>query len=166
MIDDFVAFAAARSRDAFATACPYPFLVGEAVLHQPRSGRTMTFESGSTVNADESGLAKAERARRLVLPVRKTQSTFASMITIGRTRNNDVVISDIMISKFHAFFRHDGSGWSIADAGSQNGTRLSDRILPPKGAGERVRSGDLIHFAQLAFRFLEAGDCWTALRSH
>src|ERR1700761_7231244 len=43
--------------------------------------------------------------RPLVLPLRKVQSTFPSMITIGRTDNNDLVVADEQISKFHAFFR-------------------------------------------------------------
>src|SRR3954466_1649933 len=44
-------------------------------------------------------------ARPLVLPLRKVQSTFPSMITVGRTENNDLVIPDEQVSKFHAFFR-------------------------------------------------------------
>ena len=35
----------------------------------------------------------------------KVQEQFPSMIMLGRTTNNDIVVGDTSISKFHAFFR-------------------------------------------------------------
>ena len=71
----------------------------------------------------------------VVLPVRKVQSTFPSMITVGRARNNDIVVPDALVSKFHAFFRQlDDGEWGLADAGSANGTKLGEVELAPKGA--------------------------------
>lgn len=166
MTPDYAELAATQTREAFAAAFAHPFLVGEAVLRQPRPGRTMTFESGSTINAGEEMLARGAEGRRLVLPVRKSHVTFPSMITVGRTKSNDVVIADVAISKFHAFFRIVDDHHELADAGSQNGTRIGERLLPPKGQAVRVRSGDVIHFAQLRFRFLDAAACWDALRTH
>jgi hypothetical protein len=165
MVQDFIALAATRTRDQFVAGFPHPFLVGEGMLREARSG-ARTFESGRTVSADEQKLARAGRVGQLVLPVCKNQSTFPSMITIGRTKNNDVVVPDVLISKLHAFFRLVGGRHELADAGSQNGTRVGDTLLPPKGPGVRVRSGDVVCFAQLRFRFLDAAACWEALRAH
>jgi hypothetical protein len=162
---DFVQLAATQTRESFIADWPYPFLVGEAALRKPRTGRTLMFESGSTVAADEQALGKRE-IEQLVLPVRKTHVTFPSMITVGRTKNNDIVLSDVLISKFHAFFRIVDDHHELADAGSQNGTRIGETTLVPKGPAIRVRSGDVIHFAQLRFRFLDAAACWEALRTH
>jgi hypothetical protein len=165
-MEDFVQLAATHSRESFVAAFRHPFIVGEGALTQPVRGRTLMFESGSTVSSDEEGLAKRDHARRLVLAVRKVHSTFPSMITVGRTRNNDVVIADALISKFHAFFRLVDDHHELADAGSQNGTRINDQTLTPKGPAVRVRSGDVIHFAQLRFRFVDAAACWQVLRAH
>jgi hypothetical protein len=166
MTDDFVQLAANHSRESFVAAFPHPFLVGEAVLRQPRSGRASSFEAGSTFNTDEHKLARGDLARRLVLPVRKSHVTFPSMITVGRTRNNDVVIADVGISKFHAFFRLVDGNHELADAGSQNGTRVGEHVLVQKGPGLRLHPGDVIHFAQLRFRFLDAAMAWAELRTH
>jgi pSer/pThr/pTyr-binding forkhead associated (FHA) protein len=164
--DDIAELAAARSRDAFVAAYPHPFLVGDDALRQPRAGRPQMFESGNTFTSNERALATRDQRRRLVLPVRKTHVTFPSMITVGRTKNNDVVIADALMSKFHAFFRIVDDHHELADAGSQNGTRIGDRLLEPKGPAVRVRSGDVILFAQLRFRFVDAAACWDALRAH
>lgn len=165
MAHDFVQLAVTHTRESFVAEWPHPFLVGEAVLHKPRTGRAKAFESGNTVNADEQTLARRE-VERLVLPVRKLHVTFPSMITVGRTKNNDIVIADVLISKFHAFFRVVDDHHELADAGSQNGTRIGEQLLLPKGPAVRVRSGDVIHFAQLRFRFLDAAASWEALRNH
>jgi hypothetical protein len=166
MVQDFVQLAATHTCESFVRAFPHPFLVGEAVLRQPRPGRTLIFESGNTFNVDEQTLAKSQQGRRLVLPVRKSHQMFPSMITVGRTKNSDVVIPDVLISKFHAFFRLVDSHHELADAGSQNGTRVGERILEPKGPTVRLRSGDVIYFSQLRFRFLDAAACWEELRAH
>src|SRR5688572_28096960 len=40
--------------------------------------------------------------------VKKRGAPFADMITVGRTANNDVVIDDVTVSRFHAFFKQKG----------------------------------------------------------
>jgi hypothetical protein len=166
MLEDFAQLAASHSRESFVAFFSHPFLVGEAVLRQPQPGRrTLGFESGRTFSAEEQALAKREAAR-LVLAVKKSQTTFPSMITVGRTKNNDIVVPDLMISKFHAFFRHVATEYDLADAGSQNGTRVGDQVVVPKGPPVRVRLGDVIHFAALRFKFVDAGACWDELHSH
>ncbi len=53
---------------------------------------------------------------------KKPGASFADRITIGRTPNNDVVIDDSSVSRFHAYVRRAGDAWSVADAGSKNGS--------------------------------------------
>jgi pSer/pThr/pTyr-binding forkhead associated (FHA) protein len=97
--------------------------------------------------------------------VRKVQGSFPSMITIGRTKNNDVVLSDPRVSKFHAYFRLNAGAWELADAGSVNGTRIGDLVLPPKGQPQPVQFGDRLRFGDLMLTFLDANATWQALRS-
>jgi hypothetical protein len=165
-VEDFAQLAADQPREWFVNAFRHPFLVGEAVLHKPLLGRTLIFDAGATLNTAEQELTEADRSRRLVLAIRKYHDTFPSMITVGRTKNNDVVIADVMVSKFHAFFRPHEDYYELADAGSQNGTRVGERVIVPKAPAQPVHSGDTVHFAQLRFRFLDAGACWDELRAH
>lgn len=51
-------------------------------------------------------------------------------ITVGRARNNDIVIQDGLVSKFHASLSCDKNGWTISDS-SKNGTWLDGELLPP-----------------------------------
>jgi hypothetical protein len=59
--------------------------------------------------------------RRLPIPPRGA--------TIGRSRDCDIVLDDVGISRRHAEIRPAGDGWTVADLGSTNGVRLNGRDL-------------------------------------
>jgi FHA domain len=165
-VEEYRNLARASSRDRFVEVCPYPFLVGMPQLSRPHQpGRTILVSQ-----QDRDALLSGPRKRRpsaetalLVLPVRKVQEAFPSMITVGRTSNNDVVIEDVQVSKFHAFFRMNGDKLELADAGSRNGTFIGKLRLETKGASRPVRQGETIRFGHLEFIFIEAGACWDRL---
>ena len=98
----------------------------------------------------------------LVLALRRTErSPFRQFLSVGRTRNNDVVIADVSVSKFHAFFNEEeGGALTLQDAGSRNGTFLNGAPVPPRGQGPavRVESGEQIRFGDIAFLFYELPD--------
>lgn len=120
------------------------------------------------IRAVDVGKAKGgggERGGRpLVLPLRKVQSTFPSMITIGRTENNDLVVPDEQVSKFHAFFRIVGDRVELSDAGSRNGTFVGSKKLVGRGAGAQVNRGDRFAFGAVEFQLFDARGCWEWLR--
>lgn len=65
--------------------------------------------------------------------VKSDRNPFAALITLGRARNNDIVLDDGSISKMHAVVqRETGGNWSIQDWGSTNGTWLNALKLPAK----------------------------------
>jgi pSer/pThr/pTyr-binding forkhead associated (FHA) protein len=71
----------------------------------------------------------------VVLLVKKTKdNAFQRGVTVGRTGNNDIVLDDPSVSRFHAWFQRDerGGTWTVADAGSKNGTTLSGTRLKGK----------------------------------
>lgn len=165
---DFLARARHATREAFVAACPFHFLVGRTTLESPRVPRR-------TEVWDPSDLAEQTSATKvqgfvgsgdgmLVFAVRKVKETFPSMITVGRTANNDVVIADINISRFHAFFRVHPGRIELADAGSANGTRVGGARLEPKGPAVPVALSDRIDFGHLSFVFLDAGGAWDCIR--
>ena len=166
-VEEYRNLARANSRARFIELCPYPFLLGMPQLSRPHQpGRTILVSQ-----QDREALLSTPRKRRpssettlIVLPVRKVQEAFASMITVGRTSNNDVVIEDVQVSKFHAFFRISGDQLELADAGSRNGTFIGKLRLEAKGAARPVRAGETVRFGHLEFVFVDAGPCWDRLR--
>ncbi|MCO5168529.1 MAG: FHA domain-containing protein [Planctomycetes bacterium] len=95
-----------------------------------------------------------------LLPVRKREGSnaFALMITIGRAPNNDLVLPDRRVSKFHAYFRRLGGAWTINDANSTNGTTVDEVLVPPERgltlrSGARIVLGGAVHL-----EFLEGDD--------
>ncbi len=159
--ENFSALAAQVSRREFIQKSPFPFLCGALSLrlpHQP--GPTFSQQSLATLRSTMTPVPS--KVELIVLPVRKVQSNFESMITLGRTSNNDIVLPDGQVSKFHAFFRvaEDGVSFELADAGSRNGTSLRGTRREPRGPAHEVRVGDLCGFGKLELLFLDAGGCW------
>ena len=168
--EDWQALVEAQSREQFAAAHPFPFLLARSTGEAARPAPTVRLDGGpelmAAIMAERRRLLASAPADRglVVLPVRKVQANFPSMITVGRARNNDIVVADQLVSKFHAFFRQlDDGGWALADAGSANGTKIGEVELPPKGQPEPVRSGDKITFGVSTFRFCDAAGLWAAL---
>lgn len=73
-------------------------------------------------------------------------NAFAMMVTMGRAENNDLVIPDGRVSKFHAYFRLLGDRWLLTDANSTNGTRVDGVLVAPERSIE-LRSGSTLEFA-------------------
>jgi hypothetical protein len=94
------------------------------------------------------------------LPVQKREGSngFTMMVTIGRAPNNDIILADRRVSKFHAFLRDVGSSWTLSDANSTNGTRV-DEVPVPSERSVRLRWGSRIVLgASIELVFLELAD--------
>lgn len=166
---DYLRAASTVTRERFVAAHPYLFLVGEGRIRRPDKPRsTLILDSVDSMTPVSVELPPAAPPRAqselLLLAVRKVRSTFPDMITVGRTPNNDIVLADQSISKLHAFFRPLPTGFTLADAGSRNGTKVSGRPLKPRGPAVVLRTGDRVRFAKLEFLLLDAGDAWDAVR--
>jgi SARP family transcriptional regulator, regulator of embCAB operon len=64
---------------------------------------------------------------------------------IGRSPDNDIVLSDAKVSRHHAVITDDGSTFLITDLGSANGLRVRGRRIDPTAElrdGDRIRIGD------------------------
>lgn len=55
----------------------------------------------------------------------------AGPITVGRASGNNIVVSNIEVSKQHALFEVDGDQWTIQDCGSTNGTYVNSARIDP-----------------------------------
>lgn len=60
----------------------------------------------------------------------------SASVSIGRALDNDVVLADSRVSRYHAQLRHEGGAWVLYDLESTNGSRVNGRPvrqaeLPP-----------------------------------
>jgi len=89
-----------------------------------------------------------------VLEKSRRPNTFGIGITLGRTPNNDVVVLEPSVSRFHAFFQHNESTgvWYVVDAESHNGTYVHDHRLAPGKPGP-LADGTSVRFGGARMRF-------------
>lgn len=94
--------------------------------------------NGTDTHADEEDSVPARKrptpaSGRLYKVEKSEANPFAQIITIGRAKNNDIVIDHNTVSKVHAFLSCVGGVWRIADQSSTNKTYLNGaEILPVK----------------------------------
>jgi hypothetical protein len=165
---DYAELALRTSRGDFVRMHDELFLVGSANLRRPARAQLTGIHSVvdlATASADGEALpaTSGDGSAPLVLPIRKVQNSFPSMITVGRTENNDIPLPDVTVSRFHAFFRQTDGRLDLGDAGSRNGTWVATRRLVPRGPVEPVTLGDMVRFGNLAFMILDAAGCWDEL---
>ncbi len=104
-----------------------------------------------------TGISELEEARaqagfgRQVFAVRKVQTLYQEMITVGRTANHDIVLRDPSVSKFHAHFKLRPSGIYLVDSGSTRGTFVDGQRLWPRDT-TLVVVGSMVGFGSLRFR--------------
>jgi len=68
--------------------------------------------------------------------------------TIGRTRDCDLCLTDLSVSRTHALLVRREDGWVLSDLGSHNGTRLNGWLVREP---VQVRAGDRVEFGSMAF---------------
>jgi hypothetical protein len=68
--------------------------------------------------------------------------------TIGRTRECDLCVTDLSVSRLHAELLRGESGWLLNDLGSHNGTRLNGWLVRET---VQVRAGDRLEFGSTMF---------------
>jgi len=68
--------------------------------------------------------------------------------TIGRTRDCDLCLTDLSVSRTHALLVRREDGWVLSDLGSHNGTRLNGWLVREP---VQVREGDRVEFGSMAF---------------
>ena len=122
-----------------------------------------SFQTRAIMRPEASARLGIELSRAYVFPVRKLRSTFADTILVGRASTSDVFVDDASISKLHARIRRQSDdAWTIADAGSTNGTAIGARAITgeePLAYGTRLRIG------KWTFRFERLPDMLAILRN-
>jgi len=147
-----------------------------AALVRYRGGRggmdggatTLTLDQDAAETVEETlphgkEYAIAEETELEIYPLtKKPGASFPDRITIGRTPNNDIVIVDHSVSRFHAYLRMDGPSWVVADAGSKNGSWLGSSTLEARKE-KKVTSKNVVRIGDVDLTFFLALDLFAAL---
>ena len=73
------------------------------------------------------------------------------VITIGRAQDNDVVLNDAVISRYHAVLKFSESALSITDLNSNNGTYIGEQRIPPNAPAD-LKNDDRIHIGSFTLK--------------
>ena len=84
------------------------------------------------------------------------ESALSSNVSIGRSKDSDIFLDDVTVSRSHAKIFSTDLGIEISDLGSLNGTYVNNELL----AGKKLVSGDEIQIGKFHMLFIshEAGE--------
>jgi hypothetical protein len=114
------------------------------------SGRTMIYSTAGRVAEPLEQRARDRSHTALLLVDGKRLVVGPAGVTIGRSRQCDVVLNDPNVSRQHAEIRPRGGSWVLTDLGSTNGSTLNGRRIE---GPEVVRPGDEIEIGTSSIQF-------------
>jgi hypothetical protein len=114
------------------------------------SGRTMIYSNAERLAEPLQERAQSRAETALLLLDGKRLLVGPAGLTLGRSRQCDVVLEDPNVSRRHAEIRPRGGSWVLTDLGSTNGSRINGR---PVEGSEVVRDGDEIEVGATVLRF-------------
>jgi len=141
------------SKEDFCNIYKYPFLVSfEDNKSEFINSKAPTI-IGKTLEEIEGNINKSNKIS-LIFPIVKTnKNPFLKKITVGRTSLQDILIQEMTISKFHAYFSFDEEGnYYLSDNNSTNGTFVNDNKV---NTDEHIllNDKDIISFSNSKFIF-------------
>jgi hypothetical protein len=123
---------------------------GQARPSGVESGRTMVYSAAGRVAESLEEHARARAHTALLLLEGKRLVVSPAGVTLGRSRQCDIVVDDPNVSRQHAEIRPRGGSWVVNDLGSTNGSRLNGhRIDGP----EVLKQGDEIELGTSVITF-------------
>jgi hypothetical protein len=152
--------------ERFAAAHPHPFLV--TLRARPPIEGVLSFRTVAVSRHRLAGApARISLASELCYPVRKTsRNPYSSQITLGRARNNDVIIRMQEVSKGHAaLFNRGDDVWGIQDLGSTNGTMVNDERVSTSNRSD-LGDGDVLSLGAAVMQFLSVESLLVLLGRH
>jgi hypothetical protein len=114
------------------------------------SGRTMVYSTAGRLAEPLEQRARARAETALLLLEGRRLVVGPAGVTLGRSRQSDVVLNDPNVSRNHAEIRPRGGSWVLTDLGSTNGSRINGHRAE---GSEVIRSGDEIELGSTSLRF-------------
>ena len=114
------------------------------------SGRTMIYSTAGRVAEPLEERARTRTQTALLISGGKRLVVGPAGVTVGRSRQCDVMLDDPNVSRTHAEIRPRGGSWVLTDLGSTNGSRLNGRRLD---GPEVLKPGDEIELGTSLIKF-------------
>lgn len=114
------------------------------------SGRTMIYSTAGRVAEPLEERARARHETALLVTGGKRLVVGPGGVTLGRSRQCDVMLDDPNVSRTHAEIRARGGSWILTDLGSTNGSRLNGRRVD---GSEVLKPGDEIELGTSRITF-------------
>jgi pSer/pThr/pTyr-binding forkhead associated (FHA) protein len=99
-----------------------------------------------------------------------------ALLRIGRMRENDIVVNNLAVSRFHATLRREGDGFVLEDLGSENGTQVNGARI---NGSHAIEASDVIQLGKYELRIVttatphatsapakKASDAWDASQTY
>jgi hypothetical protein len=112
--------------------------------------RTALYGSAGEVRVEAPPRPRTRAEKALLMMDGKRLVVGPAGVTLGRSRQCDIVLSDPNVSRQHAEIRPRGGRWALIDLGSTNGSLLNGRRVE---GSEPIRSGDEIELGTLLITF-------------
>lgn len=114
------------------------------------SGRTMVYSSAGRLAEPLEERARSRAQTALLLLDGRRLVVGPAGVTLGRSRECDIVLQDPNVSRKHAEVRPRGGSWVVADLGSTNGSRVNGRSIQ---SSEVIKPGDQIEVGSTRLTF-------------
>lgn len=134
-----------------------PLLLADFLDRTPPRGEFRTASRPDSPPHPPVALALRAPQLRVVPVVKADRNPYGGFVFVGRASTCDVILRDVSVSKSHAVFEREESGWILRDNRSHNGTWLGDRRVVP-GERARLESGAAIRFGAYPVYFMLAPD--------
>jgi len=108
--------------------------------HQGEEGHTMVYSSSERIAAPLREPDPRRASARLRIGGR-TELLGSAGAVLGRSREADVVLDDVNVSRKHAEIRPSGGSWTVRDLGSTNGVKVNGRRID---GAQSLKPGDVI----------------------
>ncbi len=122
----------------------------EAPAPQEESGRTIVYSNAGRLAEPLEERARTRAQTALLLHEGKRLVVGPAGVTIGRSRQCDVVLSDPNVSRRHAEVRPRGGSWVLTDLGSTNGSRINGHTIEHT---EVLKAGDEVELGSTVLQF-------------
>ncbi len=132
----------------------------ELLTEQEKTRASFIIESDKKFSVSKTGISSAI----FILRKKDFSEDASNVFTIGRNANNDIVIPDYSISKFHATITMFHGRYFIEDLGSTNGIKVNDNQI---GVNTKVQLSlnASVAFGRIVFFFSPQLKLYRALKT-
>jgi len=153
LVEEFARQIDKMGQDEFEKKFEHPFLIAGGLNEDD----SLSFETSGDSEWEEAMV-------EYIYPLKKDDSRVFTFITVGRSRNNHIVIRSKVVSKLHLVIHREKEGYTVMDSGSRNGSSLNDRPLVPQQP-QALKTGDVITLAgKITVRYLTPPSAFDYLR--